>query len=267
MIFETILLIGLLASGVVILINTFFSSKQKNIFRKKPAPIEFIKGIFPILLIVFCLRSFAFEAFRIPSSSMQPTLVEGDLILVDKFSHGLRIPLLGSRITNMGNPKRGDIVVFRGNINGKKSGIIKRIVGMPGDHIKYHNKILYINGNAAAQNFISKDTSSDQQGNTIPVIRKQENLGETKHDIYLYPSILNNNYPYKDLVVPKGSYFVMGDSRDNSVDSRYWGVIQDNDIVGKARYIWMSVNWKNLTLSKLNKLKELIRWSRLGKLT
>jgi len=264
MIFETILFLALLGSGSVILINKLFYAKRKRLFSKKSTNMEFTKSIFSVLLIVFLLRSFAFEAFRIPSESMNPTLLAGDLILVDKYSHGLRLPIVGTRLSKAGTPKRGDIVVFRALVNGKTSGVIKRIVGLPGDHIRYHNKTLFINGEPAPQHLIKTATMLNEQGIEYPIIHSQETLSGIRHDIYTSPAIAINDYPFKNIKVPAQSYFVLGDSRDHSNDSRYWGVIEDHDIVGKARWIWMSLDWHKLAISNISKIKKFIRWNRVG---
>lgn len=242
--FELILLILTIVTGVVTLLCRALPHLKQN------KVIKEIAGFFPILLIVFMVRGFIFEPFRIPSSSMKPLLLEGDFILVDKFSHGYRIPLTSKRITNT-KPKRGDIVVFRGEVQGKKSYVIKRIIGIPGDKIKYLNKQLYLNDKLQNKQIINPfDVDHDISGRDLAAVRYRETLdvnNSTKsYDIFNYDFVPNKPYPYQDITVPKGKYFVMGNNRDNSNDSRYWGFLDDDDIVGKARLIWFSLapNWK-----------------------
>jgi signal peptidase I len=256
MILEAILVIAILATSFVLCLDKVLYPRHTRLFRGKPKLITLSQAILPALLIIFCLRSFTYEAFRIPSSSMKPTLMEGDLVLVDKYSHGLRVPLLGYRLTS-GQPQRGDVVVFRGEVNGKAAGIIKRIVGLPGDRIKYLDRTLYVNNTPAIQLNLSSDIERTPNGVETKVIRATEDLGNVKHDIFM---LLQNNdveYPYSELVVPKDSYFVIGDYRDNSLDSRFWGVLPDQKLIGKARFIVFSLDWP---------LKKL-RWQRIGKIT
>lgn len=213
-------------------------------------------GLFTMLLLVFSFRSFAFEPFRIPSGSMKPVLFEGDIILIDKFSHGLRWPIIGKRIT-VSKPNRGDIVVFRGEVNGKPAHVIKRIIGLPGDHIQYKNKQLKINGKTLEKNLIRPEYDDDISGARNPVLRFQEIIDNKQYDIYNYPLVSPNKYPYDDIVVPANQYFVMGNNRDNSHDSRYWGFLSDDKVVGHARCIWLSVN--------PNAFYQ-IRWERIGRI-
>jgi signal peptidase I len=249
---EKFFILGIIISGTVWCIDKLLKNNNRL---KSNSIFDTIKGLFPILLLIFSFRSFAFEHYRIPSSSMKPTFIEGDFVLVDKYSHGLRLPYSGTRLTKHGIPQRGDIVVFRGEINGDKSGIIKRIVGLPGDKIKYKNKTLYINGQEQTQALVGLEYANEIDGNKIPVAKLVENLKNKPHDIYHAVNAPNRHFPYADFVVPENGYFVMGDFRDNSHDSRYWGVLSDDRIIGKARLILASfdlTSLKNLT----------IRWDR-----
>ncbi|MEJ2572307.1 MAG: signal peptidase I [Gammaproteobacteria bacterium] len=178
---------------------------------KEPVVVEYARSFFPVILAVFCLRSFLVEPFRIPSGSMIPTLWTGDFILVNKFAYGIRLPIINEKILNIGEPHRGDVVVFR-YPEDPSTDYIKRVVGLPGDHIAYHNKTVYINGVKADQRFVGPFT-------------------------------------------PPHSYFMMGDNRDNSNDSRAWGFVPEKDLVGKAFLIWMNWNVSNGGIT----------WNRLGK--
>lgn len=248
MLFEAILIIAIVTTAFIAGLDYLMSLKHRWLFRTKPKLVVISQTLCPILLLVLAIRSFSFETFHIPTGSMKPTLLEGDLVVVDKYSHGLRVPLLGYRLTNSA-PKRGDIVVFRGEVDGAKAGVIKRIVGLPGDSIKYHNRTLYVNGKPATQLNINTDFDNDKK-----VIRATEDLGNLQHDIFMSLKNDHATYPFQDLVVPVGSYFVLGDHRSNSHDSRYWGVVADKKIIGKARFVALSFDWPH----------KKIRWQRIG---
>lgn len=255
MIIEAILLIAVIATGFVAGLDRILYPRHSRLFRGKPKLVLLSQSLFPMLLVVLLIRAFTFEAFKIPSASMKPSLLEGDIVVVDKYSLGLRVPLLGYRLT-AGKPQRGDIVVFRGEVEGEKSGIIKRIVGLPGDHIKYLNRTLYINGAPAAQYDLSVDLDNLGNGNQEKIIRATEDLGTVKHHIFMSLHDKDEQYKFADLVVPANAYFVLGDNRNNSLDSRYWGVLSDKALVGKARLIAFSFDWPN----------KQVRWQRMGKL-
>jgi len=204
--------------------------------RKEPVYVEYARAFFPVILIVFLLRSFIVEPFRIPSGSMLPSLLIGDFILVNKFSYGIRLPILNIKISNIDLPKRGEVAVFR--FPGDTSiNYIKRIIGIPGDRILYRDKKLYINGElmsqVSARPYIRPQTG-EQIGNAV---RLTENLAGIQHDILLMD---RPEYTPAEFVVPLNHYFVMGDNRDQSNDSRYWGFVPDENLVGKAFLIWFS---------------------------
>jgi len=204
---------------------------------KESTLVEYAKSFFPVILAVLLLRSFLIEPFRIPSGSMMPTLLVGDFILVNKYAYGIRLPVLNEKVYPVGAPQRGDVVVFRYPRN---PGVdyIKRVVGVPGDHIVYRDKTLFINGKKIPQipagTFIGKGSGLSMSGAEI----RQEALGKVEHDILMMPRMRGVG---ADVVVPEGHYFVMGDNRDNSNDSRYWGFVPDKNLVGKAFMVWM--NW------------------------
>lgn len=204
---------------------------------------EQVGSFFPVLLFVLVIRTFVFEPFRIPSSSMMPTLLTGDFIYVNKFSYGLKLPVLHDTIIEIGKPKRGDIIVFR-YPNDQSVDYIKRVVGIPGDKISYNTrkKKLYINGKQIEQELIGTyDGLMDDPANKS-LIKKYEQLGDKKHLMFTE----NNKYPpfvNTEIVVPEGKYFAMGDNRDNSSDSRFWGFVPERNLVGRAVFIWM--HWRD----------------------
>jgi signal peptidase I len=216
---------------------------------KEPVLVEYAKSFFPILLLVLVLRSFLFEPFRIPSGSMMPTLLEGDFIFVNKFAYGLRLPVLNSKIVEVGEPQRGDVVVFR-LPSDPSVNYIKRVVGLPGDVVEYEraSKRLTINGEQVPLELLG-DYAEDPEYEL-----GEEQLGDTDHKVLLTPGRQSNGGTYR---VPDGHYFVMGDNRDNSKDSRYQGVefIPEERLVGKAVRVWMNWRWPD---------EGGPRWSRIG---
>lgn len=201
---------------------------------KEPYLVDLSRSFFPVLAIVLVLRSFLVEPFQIPSGSMLPTLEVGDFILVNKYAYGLRLPVAGTKILEVGDPERGDVMVFRYPEDGE-TNYIKRVIGLPGDRIRYQDKQLFINGELVDTSFVAR---------LPPMELRREDLGDVEHDIFLTLGRPGNSGE-GEWVVPEGHYFVMGDNRDNSNDSRYWGTVPDELIVGKAFAIWM--HWKSIT--------------------
>lgn len=204
--------------------------------RKDPWPIDYARSFFPVLLVVLVVRSFIVEPFQIPSESMRPTLEVGDFILVNKFSYGLRLPVVNTKILDLGEPERGDVVVFR-YPQDPSVDYIKRIVAVPGDHVSYLGKQLYVNGEPVHKTQVDASPEA-APGNVL----LREQLGEHDHQIYNTRGAFSPQV--RDVVVPEGSYFAMGDNRDNSKDSRYWGFVPEENVVGKAFAVWM--HWEGL---------------------
>ncbi|MBT8131941.1 MAG: signal peptidase I [Gammaproteobacteria bacterium] len=207
----------------------------------EPVMVEYARTFFPIVIIVLVIRSFLFEPFRIPSDSMMPTLLDGDFIVVNKFTYGLRLPVLNTRIVELGQPARGDVVVFR-LPSDPNTNFIKRVVGLPGDQVEYRGKQVFVNGEHMpneVNGVYDGPGVNVSAGRSRPRVA-EEKLGEVNHEILLSPV---RNGKEGVFVVPEGHYFMMGDNRDNSHDSRYSGVgfVPEKNLVGKAVRIWM--NW------------------------
>tara|TARA_R110002167_G_scaffold1878_3_gene9271 strand:- start:12640 stop:13452 length:813 start_codon:yes stop_codon:yes gene_type:complete len=202
----------------------------------EPILVEYSKSFFPVLALVLVLRSFLIEPFQIPSGSMLPTLQIGDFILVNKFHYGLRLPVIGTKVMSLNDPERGDVMVFK-YPNDPRINYIKRVVGLPGDLISYADKRLSINGVPVALELMA----DLPEGNGIKRLLSEQ-LGAIEHEIY---NNLTLPRPAKQWIVPAGHYFMMGDNRDNSNDSRFWGFVPDRLIVGKAFAVWM--HWESWT--------------------
>ena len=196
--------------------------------------VDFCRSFFPVILLVLLLRSFLAEPFRIPSGSMIPTLLVGDFILVNKFAYGLRDPVFHTKLLKLGGPQRGDVVVFRYPVDPSKD-FIKRVVGLPGDRISYRNKQLWVNGEPMPLDADGVYTA----GGSAPgvVYRFEESLGPAQHHVIVNPARPAEDFEFE---VPEGQYFMMGDNRDGSDDSRRWGTVPERNLVGKAFFIWMS---------------------------
>ena len=225
----------------------------------QPWWLDWTAGLFPVILVVFLLRSFLFEPFKIPSGSMIPTLLVGDLILVNKYHYGIRLPVINKKIVANHDPQRGDVMVFR---YPKDTSVdyIKRVVGVPGDEVEFKNQHVYVNGVEAPLTAVPPPGFYDEDMRRY-FAEFKEKMGEVDHDILLdvnaqpyYGAPDKITFPYREncrysaegvaCKVPPGNYFMMGDNRDNSQDSRYWGFVPDENIVGKAFFVWM--NFGNL---------------------
>lgn len=198
---------------------------------KEPWPVDYARSFFPVLLVVLIVRSFIIEPFQIPSGSMRPTLEIGDFILVNKFAYGLRLPVVNTRFIEVDDPERGDVMVFRFP-DEPSVNFIKRVVGMPGDSIRYEGKQLYVNGEPVAKELIEEGPAKSPQELLL-----EEQLGDASHFIYNNPR--DPGPQMREVEVPEGHYFMMGDNRDHSNDSRYWGFVPEDNIVCRAFAVWM----------------------------
>jgi len=217
---------------------------------REPTVVEYAKAFFPVILLVLLLRSFLVEPFRIPSGSMMPTLLVGDFILVNKYAYGIRLPVLNAKVIELGEPERGDVVVFR-YPEDPTIDYIKRVVGLPGDRIAYRNKTLYVNGQPMVQEPLGTYIGTGAGVSSSGADLRLEHLGNVEHDILVRP---NSGGIEGSVVVPDGHYFMMGDNRDNSKDSRFFGPVPEENLVGKAFMIWM--NWDSAAGG--------VEWSRIG---
>lgn len=270
-----LLFLAVASTGIIWLVDTFFflpqrkvkiasvdsqfselSDEQKAKDQKyieaveqvamEPILVEYSKSFFPVLLLVFVLRSFLIEPFQIPSESMVPTLEVGDFILVNKFSYGIRLPIVRTKVIDVSDPKRGDVMVFFPPH--KDQYFIKRVIGLPGDTVKVKDNVVTVNGEEMTQEFMSIDEESDRH--CAAFLGKHEVFKETFGDEVhvVRKCVASRNYAHEGVwKVPEGHYFMMGDNRNNSSDSREWGPVPEKRIVGKAFAIWMHwTSWTSL---------------------
>ena len=237
MIFAIILMSVTAFTGIISLFDRIYFKKRRLKKAKESFLIEYSKSFFPVLLVVFVIRSFIVEPFKIPSGSMMPTLISGDFIAVNKFTYGIRLPVWNKTLISLGSPKRGDVFVFH---YPKKPSIdyIKRVVGLPGDEIKYINKKLVVNGQPLKLNFKGKYNYEANDGQIMDALEFEELLVDSTHSILTH-DIPSENYQFN---VPEGHYLAMGDNRDNSSDSRVWGFVPEKLLVGKAFVIWLNLS-------------------------
>lgn len=255
--FALILFIALAITGGIWLLDALILKHNREKGENEPLLVEYAKSFFPVILVVFALRSFLVEPFKIPSGSMMPTLLIGDFILVNKYTYGIRLPVINKKVVELNSPERGDVMVFR-YPSDPSLDYIKRVVGVPGDVVEYRNKQLSINGqpvpstNTGTYNYVGNGL------NYITAMVYNERLNGVGHTMMTEPGkpavfppqVVD--FPYREncsynaegegfvCKVPAGHYFMMGDNRDASNDSRYWGFVPDRNIVGKAFYVWMN---------------------------
>ncbi len=238
--FEIALVLLTFASGIIWLLDRLFFAKKRAaaaglLEEKEPVVVDYARAFFPVLFVVLILRSFIAEPFRIPSSSMMPTLLIGDFILVNKFSYGIRLPINNKKVIGLGEPARGDVVVFRPEHQPDQDWI-KRVVGLPGDEIAFRDDTLYINGQPLEYKVVGlyegHGRGSDMTGATV----LEEALGDRRHQVLETPHLMGQG----EWRVPEGEYFVMGDNRDRSDDGRFWGTLPESQLRGKAFLIWLN---------------------------
>lgn len=274
MYFTIVLFLVTLFTGVIWILEKIFSRLQHRTHAQfvfsgstnqslhRSSWFKSFANLFPSIFLVFCVRSFFVEPFKIPSSSMKPTLCSGDFILVNKLSYGIQLPIIHRKLMQIGRPQRGDIVVFQYPYN-TSLNYIKRIIGLPGETVKLKNKKLYINELPVATKRL-KDVYDEERSNYVR--QYEEQIGKKSYTVIqsgfqqpVYRPILN--FPFQEncfidvneivCKVPKGYYFVLGDNRDNSLDSRYWGFVPEKNLIGRAFFIWFNRS-KLLRIGKLN---------------
>ena len=250
--FALFLFLLLSVTGLVWLIDKYFLRNRRTKEAKQPWWVEYSISFFPVILIVFLLRSFLVEPFKIPSGSMIPTLLIGDFILVNKYTYGIRLPVVNVKLLELDSPRRGDVMVFRYPAD-TSLDYIKRVVGLPGDRVEYRDKSLTVNGKAVPRQPMAEYQSRERL-QYFP--RYLESFDGAGHEIILEkeaPGFVSRGMDFRHsancdynsgglaCTVPPGHYFVMGDNRDNSSDSRVWGFVPDENIVGKAFFIWLNL--------------------------
>ena len=278
--FSIILTVVTLIAGALWLFDALVLKKKRAAGEPQNSVTEFGQSVFPILAIILVVRTFLYEPFQIPSGSMMPTLLKGDFILVEKYAYGLHDPLFQKEIVETGKPERGDIAVFKYPLE-PSIDYIKRIIGLPGDRIIYRDKSLYIepkckgdeNCNAIRVENVMVDDAPVYYSGGSALTTYEAHMGSVKHQILL-DSRVSPRVPYyfkqagtqpTEFVVPEGHYFAMGDNRDNSEDSRYWGFVPEENLVGKAVFMWMSFEMDRSSESILPQwVPTGIRFERLG---
>ena len=250
--FALILTVLTVLAGVIWLVDRLFFAKSRALMQKdgeeiaEPVLVDYARSLFPVLLFVLALRSFVAEPFRIPSGSMMPNLLVGDFILVNKFGYGLRLPVANTKILSIGAPKRGDVMVFRFPGHSpddpeKGTDFIKRVIGLPGDTVTVQDNRVTINGQpvgyAPVRAYVEEDAGFGPEAH---VDLLQESLPGRSHSILELANVSHNPLGNVTMTVPAGQYFAMGDNRDNSEDSRYWGFVPEENIVGRAMIVWLN---------------------------
>ena len=241
--FEVALVVLTFATGIIWLLDRLVFARRRAaraglLEEKEPLVVDYARAFFPVLAVVLVLRSFVAEPFRIPSSSMMPTLLIGDFILVNKFTYGIRLPVNNRKVIELGEPKRGDVVVFRPPQHPDQDWI-KRVVGLPGDTIAFRGDTLYVNGEALDYTldgqYVGEGRGREMTGASV----LEEQLGPVRHRILEVPGFADPR-GQGEWQVPTGEYFVMGDNRDRSDDSRFWGTLPESQLRGRAFLIWLN---------------------------
>lgn len=248
-----IIFLSIILLCILILVSFKIFITRRGIADSKLAPVaDLARSFLPIIVIIFLIRAFLVDLFQVPTGSMEPTILPGEHILAVRYPYGLRMPLTNHIIVPTTAPKRGDIVIFRFPLH-HRINFIKRVIGLPGDHIKYQDKTLTINGETIKKRLLTTSHDDGEDGDD-PVKIFQEDLANANHKIYLRPAV--EQKVSFDFLVPRGYYFMLGDNRDGSGDSRFWGLVPQRDLIGKAILILLS----------RDKQAHKFRWNRIGTL-
>jgi signal peptidase I len=251
--FAAVLLLAAVITGLIWLWDVKWARPRRMADQSEPIVVDMARAFFPVIVVVFLIRSFWVEPFKIPSGSMKPTLLVGDFILVNKYTYGIRIPVINKKMVDVNPVRRGDVVVFRYPVD-PSVDYIKRVIGLPGDKVIYRGKRLTVNGEAVAVQ--GSGYYTDQEVNYMRLPTFLEKLDGRTHQMMIVPASPTvdlaqvRQFPYREnceynddgfsCTVPAGHYFMMGDNRDQSADSRYWGFVPDDHIKGRAFYVWMN---------------------------
>jgi signal peptidase I len=253
-----ILLMLTLMSGLMVLVDAlFWKGARQRAGLPIPEVLDYAWSLFPVFFLVVLVRSFLFQPYEVPTGSLEPTVIPVEYLFVTQWNYGMHLPLWGTTLWQVGHPKRGEIALFKWPVN-KKYDFVKRVVGVPGDRISYIHKTFYINGVEAKRHLIGTayDTEPGRQPKKVQIW--EENLLGIKHNILIDP-----NQPaqdFKNLIVPKGEYVMIGDNRDDSDDSRYWGFVPENTFVGKVHRVLLSLDYQHRILGFFPR----VRWHRIG---
>ncbi len=246
-------------TGLVTLVDYWLRGRAKP--KDLPLLVDYSRSLFPVFLIVFLLRSFVVQPYRVPSGSLEPTIIPGDFILVSQYSYGLHLPVWNTQLLPVSHPKRGQIALFHWPVVPRIT-FVKRVIGVPGDTISYVNKVLIINGHVMSQKY-QGDYEIREGSQRIRMAKYEENLYGLKHSIYVCAKGIINcpsqGHNFYHLKIPKGYYLMMGDNRDDSDDSRDWGLVPKSRFIGRALLVWMS--WDSYA-----PWYQKIRWHRIGSL-
>jgi len=249
--FPFYLTLSVIVTGIISLIDVVWLANKRDAAQPMPKLIEYARSFFPALLLVWGVRSFLVQPYRVPTGSLEPTVMPGDFIAVKQYAYGIKLPVTHTQLVKMGVPQTGDVALFFWPVN-TELRFVKRVIGIPGDHIVYKDKVLTINGTEMTQELVGNAVSEEPGQLPSSVIHKIENLNGIKHDIFMRKT---GGYTQTlDVTVPKGQYFMMGDNRDDSDDSRFWGFVPEENFIGKAFGVWLS--WDSNSTS--------VRWHRIG---
>jgi signal peptidase I len=251
--FAAVLLLAAVITGLIWLWDAKWARSRRTSDTPEPIVVDMARAFFPVIVVVFLIRSFWVEPFKIPSGSMKPTLLVGDFILVNKYTYGIRIPVINKKVVDVNPVRRGDVIVFRYPVD-PSVDYIKRVVGLPGDKVQYRGKRLTVNGEPVEVQASGYYTDSEASYMRLPTFN--EKLDGKRHQMMIVPSAPTvdlaqvKQFPYREnceynddgfsCTVPAGHYFMMGDNRDQSLDSRYWGFVPDDHIKGRAFFVWMN---------------------------